>query len=104
MESAKPKEIRYDLIVHQPQIFHHVANDINTYKFWQKLDSMYESKTTINKASVIKQLVKLEYLQEQNTTIRICLCATKRQIGKQHGYGCNGDLAKISLLIYSKKN
>jgi hypothetical protein len=42
-------------------IFHHVANDTNAYKVWQKLESMYERKTTMNKASVIKILANLEY-------------------------------------------
>ena len=42
-------------------IFHHVANGINAYEMWQKLDSMYERKTAMNKASVIKRLAKLEY-------------------------------------------
>jgi hypothetical protein len=42
-------------------IFHHVANDINAYEMWQKLESLYERKTAMNKASVIKMLAKLEY-------------------------------------------
>jgi len=42
-------------------IFHHVANDKVAFELWQKLESMYERKTTVNKASVIKQLAKLEY-------------------------------------------
>ena len=42
-------------------IFHHVANDTNAYEMWQKLKSMYERKTTMNKASVIKRLARLEY-------------------------------------------
>jgi hypothetical protein len=42
-------------------IFHHVANDTNAYEMWQKLESMYERKTAMNKASVIKRLAKLEY-------------------------------------------
>ena len=42
-------------------IFHHVANDKVAFDLWQKLESMYERKTTVNKASVIKQLAKLEY-------------------------------------------
>jgi hypothetical protein len=42
-------------------IFHHVANDKVAFELWQKLESMYERKTAVNKASVIKQLAKLEY-------------------------------------------
>jgi len=41
-------------------MFHHVANDTNAYEMWQKLNSMYERKTSMNKASVIKRLAKLE--------------------------------------------
>lgn len=42
-------------------ILHHVANDIDAYKLWQKLESMYERKTAVNKASVIKRIAKLDY-------------------------------------------
>ena len=42
-------------------IFHHVANDKVAFELWQKLKSMYERKIAVNKASVIKQLAKLEY-------------------------------------------
>ena len=42
-------------------IFHHVANDTDAFKLWQKLESMYKRKTAMNKASVIKRLAKLEY-------------------------------------------
>jgi hypothetical protein len=42
-------------------IFHHVANDTNAYEMWKKLESMYDRKTTMNKASMIKRLAKLEY-------------------------------------------
>jgi hypothetical protein len=43
------------------KIFHYVANNTNAYEIWQKLESTYERKTTMNKASVIKRLEKLEY-------------------------------------------
>ena len=42
-------------------IFQHVANDKVVFELWQKLESMYERKTVVNKALVIKQLAKLEY-------------------------------------------
>ena len=42
-------------------IFHHVANGTNAYEMWQKLELMYERKTAMNKASVVKRLAKLEY-------------------------------------------
>ena len=47
-------------------IFHHVANDTNTYEMWQKLESMYERKTSMNNVSVIKRLAKLEYRDGTN--------------------------------------
>jgi hypothetical protein len=47
-------------------IFHHVANDTNAYEMWQKLESMYERKTAINKASVIKRLANLEYRDDSS--------------------------------------
>ncbi|KAK1652513.1 hypothetical protein QYE76_070318 [Lolium multiflorum] len=47
-------------------IFHHVANDTNAYEMWQKLESMYERKTTMNKAAVIKRLAKFEYRDGSN--------------------------------------
>ena len=42
-------------------IFYHIANDTDAFKLWQNLESMYERKTAMNKASVIKWLAKLEY-------------------------------------------
>jgi len=41
-------------------IFHHVANDTYAFKLWQKLESIYERKTAMNMALVIKRLAKLE--------------------------------------------
>jgi hypothetical protein len=49
-------------------IFHHVANDTNAYEMWQKLESMYERKKAMNKASVIKWLAKLEYRDGSSVT------------------------------------
>jgi hypothetical protein len=61
MESAEPKGIMYDSIDINHNIFHHVANDTNSYEMWQKLVAMYKRKTTMNKASAIKRLAKLEH-------------------------------------------
>jgi hypothetical protein len=33
----------------------------HAYEMWQKLESMYERKTTMNKAAIIKSLAKHEY-------------------------------------------
>jgi hypothetical protein len=37
-------------------VLHHVTNDTNAYEMWQKLESTFESKTSMNKASVIKKI------------------------------------------------
>ncbi|CAL2227219.1 unnamed protein product [Prunus armeniaca] len=42
-------------------VFHHVAQETDAYKLWTKLLSMYEWKTSQNKASVIRRLVNLKY-------------------------------------------
>lgn len=42
-------------------IFYHVANDTDAFKLWQNLESMYEQKTAVNNASMVKRLAKLEY-------------------------------------------
>jgi hypothetical protein len=41
-------------------LFHHGANEISVYEIWQKLKSMYERKTKMNKALVIKILENFE--------------------------------------------
>ncbi|VFQ83449.1 unnamed protein product [Cuscuta campestris] len=42
-------------------VFHHVANDTNTYEVWEKLKCMYERENALNKASIMRRLVKLDY-------------------------------------------
>ena len=42
-------------------VFHHVAKEVDAYSLWQKLESLYERKTTQNKAFIIKRLVNLKY-------------------------------------------
>jgi hypothetical protein len=50
-------------------VLHHVTKDTNTYEMWQKLESIFESKTSMNKASVIKnKLAKLEYWDGSSVT------------------------------------
>lgn len=47
-------------------IFQHVANDTNAYKLWKKLESMYERKTALNKATLVRRLVRLLYKEGKN--------------------------------------
>ncbi|XP_016647234.1 PREDICTED: retrovirus-related Pol polyprotein from transposon TNT 1-94 [Prunus mume] len=49
-------------------VFHHVAQETDAYKLWTKLSSMYERKTTQNKASVIRRLVNLKYRDGRSVT------------------------------------
>ena len=42
-------------------VFHHVAKEADAYSLWQKLESLYERKTTQKKAFIIKRLVNLKY-------------------------------------------
>ena len=49
-------------------IFQHVANDINAYALWKKLQSMYERKTTLNIATLIRRLVRLQYKEGKSMT------------------------------------
>lgn len=41
-------------------VFHHVAQDTYAYTFWQKLEDMYQAKTTHNKALLMRRLVNLK--------------------------------------------
>ena len=41
-------------------VLQHVANDTNTYDLWHKLSSLYERKNTLNKASVMRKIVRLK--------------------------------------------
>ena len=42
-------------------MFHHVAQETNVHVLWKKLETMYERKTTQNKAFLIRKLVNLKY-------------------------------------------
>ncbi|VFQ90233.1 unnamed protein product [Cuscuta campestris] len=42
-------------------VFQHVANDTNAYELWEKLKCMYERENALNKASIMRRLVKLDY-------------------------------------------
>ena len=38
-------------------VFHHVAQEIDAYVIWRKLEDMYQAKTTRNKALLMRRLV-----------------------------------------------
>ena len=42
-------------------VFHHVTQETNIHVLWKKLETMYERKTTQNKASLIRRLVNMKY-------------------------------------------
>ena len=42
-------------------ILQHVAIDTNAYELWHKLANMYESMNALNKASLMRKLVRLKY-------------------------------------------
>ncbi|VFQ79367.1 unnamed protein product [Cuscuta campestris] len=42
-------------------VFQHVANDTNAYELWEKLKCIYERENALNKASIMRRLVKLDY-------------------------------------------
>ncbi|CAL2226285.1 unnamed protein product [Prunus armeniaca] len=49
-------------------VFHHVAQETDAYKLCTKFSSMYEQKTTQNKASVIQRLLNLKYRDGRSVT------------------------------------
>ncbi|KAF1863252.1 hypothetical protein Lal_00031336 [Lupinus albus] len=47
-------------------LFKHVSTYTNAYELWSKLESMIQKKTSRNKASLVRRLVKLDYRDEHN--------------------------------------
>lgn len=41
-------------------VFHHVAQETDAYTLWTKLEGIYQSKTTRNKALLMRRLVNLK--------------------------------------------
>ena len=62
------KEIVMICLYNNHSTFHHVANDINGYEM-----SMYERKTTMNNASIIKRLVNLEWQDASSMIEHQCI-------------------------------
>ena len=50
-------------------VLQHVANDTNAYELWHKLVDMYERKNALNKASWMRKLVKLKYLDGESIVV-----------------------------------
>ena len=46
-----------------------VVNDMNAYELWHKLVDMYERKNALNKASWMRKLVKLKYLDGESIVV-----------------------------------
>jgi len=42
------------------EVFHHVAQETDAYALWTKLEEMYQSKTSRNKALLMRRLVNLK--------------------------------------------
>lgn len=49
-------------------VFHHVAQETVVYTLWTKLETLYERKTTQNKASTIRRLVNLKYRENRSVS------------------------------------
>jgi hypothetical protein len=52
----------------EESVFHHVAQETVAYILWTKLETLYERKTTQNKASTIRRLVNLKYRETQSVS------------------------------------
>ena len=50
-------------------ILQHVANDTNSYELWHKLAGMYERKNALNKASLMRKLVRLKYSDGESIVV-----------------------------------
>ena len=50
-------------------IFQHVANDTNAYELEHKLAGLYERKNALNKASLMRKLVMLKYIDGDSIVV-----------------------------------
>ncbi|GFZ18366.1 hypothetical protein Acr_27g0001050 [Actinidia rufa] len=46
------------------EVFHHVAQETSAYELWIKLEEMYQTKTSQNKALLMRRLVNLKFQRE----------------------------------------
>ena len=52
-------------------VLQHVANDKNAYDLWHKLSRLYERKNALNKASLMRKLVRLKYIDGDSIVVHI---------------------------------
>ena len=50
-------------------ILQHVANDTNAYELWHKFAGIYEWKNALNKASLMRKLVRLKYSDDESIVV-----------------------------------
>ena len=50
------------------------ANDTNAYDLWHKLSSLYERKNALNKASLMRKIVRLKYKDGESIVVHINTC------------------------------
>ena len=48
-----------------------VAHDTNAYEMWQKLSGLYERKNALNKASLMRKIVRLKYRDGESIVVHI---------------------------------
>ncbi|GFY85307.1 hypothetical protein Acr_04g0000450 [Actinidia rufa] len=59
------------------EVFHHVAQETSAYELWIKLEEMYQAKTSLNKALLMRRLLNLKLqretiVAEHTSESRIC--------------------------------
>ena len=53
------------------RILQHVPNDTNAHDLWHKLSTLYERKNALNKASLMRKIVRLKYTNGDNIVVHI---------------------------------
>ena len=48
-----------------------MANDTNAYDLWHKLSSLYERKNALNKASLMRKILRLKYRDGESIVVHI---------------------------------
>ena len=48
-----------------------MANDTNAYEMWHKLSWLYERKNALNKASMMKNIIRLKYNDGESIIVHI---------------------------------
>ena len=62
------KTVRYIRRFLEHSIFHHFANEEKADVLWKKMEAMFERKNALNKASIIRKIVRLRYKKGANMT------------------------------------